>query len=146
MITHGRLASLVLALALVTGSAAVAQPSRQAYSPADVQRKIDLSSKLQQEALASLGNPAQAEELVWKAYGELKAAQSAMIINASGAKFQDPLFDLNSRKADEALVLLQRAGDALKSNRQAPSPPPYLHEVRSNLERAFRLTSLVFAL
>ena len=68
-----------------------------------------------------------------------------MLIKASGAKFPDPLMDLNSEKATEALSLLERAGDALRSNRQSPPLHPYLDEVRSNIEQAVRLTKLVFA-
>jgi len=140
MTTHRLVIPLLLALALATGSAALAQSSQE------VQGRIDRSSKLQQEALANLSDPARAEELVWTAHRELQAAHSAMIIKASAAKFPDPLLDLNSRKVTEALTLLQRAGDTLNTNRKTPSPRPYIEEVRSNIERAFRLTNLVLAL
>jgi hypothetical protein len=139
MTTHGRLVSVALVLALATVSSALAQPSQ------DVQGRLERSSKLQKEALANLGDPARAEVLVRTAHRELKAAHNAMLIKASASKFPDPLIDLNSEKAAEALSLLAKAGDALRSNRQALSPQPYLDEVRSSLEQAFRLTSLVFA-
>ena len=140
MTTHRRVIPVLLALALATGSSALAQSSQ------DVQGKIDRSSKLQQEALASLNDPARAEELVWTAHRELQAARSAMTIKASGAKFQDPLQDLNDQKAAEALALLQRAGDTLKINRQAPPPRAYLEDVRSSIQRAVRLTNLILVL
>ncbi len=139
MTTPGRLIPLALALALATVSSAFAQ-----LSP-DVQGRLERSSKLQQEALANLGDPARAEVLIRTAHRELKAAHSAMLIKASGAKFPDPLLDLNSEKATEALSLLERAGDALRSNRHSPPLHPYLDEVRSSIERAVRLTKLVFA-
>jgi hypothetical protein len=143
MRARGRVVSLGLILALGTGSSSLAQ-SR--YDVTQVQKQIDRSGRLQQEALANLNDPARAEELVQQAQRELRAAQSAMIINASGMKYADPLLDLNSRKADQALMLLQRVRDALSSNRGSPVRGPYLDQVRSNLETSVRLTRLVLAL
>ena len=80
-----------------------------------------------------------------------------MIIKASGAKFQDPLFDMQKRRGEQVLTLLQVARDALHANRQDQRPKgqaedgqpggsgSYLEKARSNLEQALRLTStLVF--
>lgn len=44
-------------------------------------------------------------------------------MNASGAKFVDPLFEMSNKRAGEALGYLRAAGDALESNRGgAPEP------------------------
>src|SRR6266851_4038981 len=42
-----------------------------------------------------------------------------MIIKASGAKFPDPLFDMQKKRGEQALALLQVARDVLHTNRQA---------------------------
>ena len=145
-----RLGRQLLALGLIatiaTVSASLAYAQQQKYDASAVQRRIDRSGRLQQEALAGLNDPARAEQLIREAYRELQAAHSAMVINASGLKFPDPLLDLNSQKASEALLLLQRAEDLLKINRTTSSSGSYPDEVRRSLERSLRLTRLVLAL
>ncbi|HKW95832.1 MAG TPA: hypothetical protein VJX92_28350 [Methylomirabilota bacterium] len=102
-----------------------------------------------------MADVARAEQLVGNAQAELQAARSAMVINASGAKFQDPLFDLNNKRALEALSLLQQARHMLKLEQQHATAPPEgerpgarinLEVARDSLERAFRLTRLVLVL
>ena len=139
------LISFAMVVTLAAGLATLAQ-GQQRNDTLQVQARIDRSVRLQREALENLNDPARAEELVRQAYRELSAAQSAMIINASGMRFPDPLLDLNNRKASEALLHLQRAEDTLTSNRKAPSGDPYIDGVRRNLERALRLTRLVLVL
>ena len=137
---------LGLTAILVTGSPSLAHAQPQSYDASAVQARIDRSGHLQQEALAGLNDPVRAEQLIREAYRELQAAHSAMLVNASGLKFPDPLLDLNSQKASEALLLMQRAEDLLKINRTTPSSEPSPDEVRRSLERSLRLTRLVLAL
>jgi len=155
------LVAMALASALADATCAIAQSSQQAYDPSDVRKRIERSGDLQRQALRTLGDPVRAEELVRKAYDELQAAQNALVIYASGQKFRDPLLDINTRKSQEALSLLQRAADALRTN-QGSSPgqadqeeanPPQtpagsmVHpDVRTNLEQALRLTSTLMVL
>src|SRR5260370_42478389 len=94
-----------------------AQTVRHRYAPAEIQRKVQKSAELQRQALQNLTDPRRAEGLIQSAWTELRAAQHEMIINASGAKFVDPLFEISNKKAQEALVHLQTAGEALKRNR-----------------------------
>lgn len=146
-----------LALALLLGaiasaSPALAQSGRPRYEAADIQRKIQKSLELQRQALQSLNETARADTLVRSAWTELRAAQHEMIMNASGAKFVDPLFEMSNKRAGEALGHLQAAGDALESGRGSAgarvndeegdqAPIPYLDEVRRHIEQAVRLTS-----
>ena len=146
-----------LALALLVGafaavSPALAQSRRPPYDAAEIQRQIQKSIQLQRQALQSLTDPGQAERLVRSAWAELRAALNGMTINASEAKFVDPLFDINNKKAQNALSLLQIAADALKSNQSAAAVRPdqagggqsqasYLDGVRRDLEQAVRLTN-----
>ena len=100
----------------------------------------------------ALTDPRRAEGLVQSAWPELRAAQHEMILNASGAKFVDPLLDISNKNAEAALVHLQLAGDALKSNRTitgarldqeegGQAQPAYLDGVRRHVEQALRLTN-----
>ena len=109
------LVGMALTYALADATCAIAQSSQQAYDPADVRKRIERSGDLQRQALRTLGDPVRAEELVRNAYDELQAAQSALVINASAQKFRDPLLEINTRKSREALSLLQRAADALRT-------------------------------
>lgn len=149
-----RLGVVVLCGAIVAGSPALAlaQSGRPPHDPAEIQRKIQRSAELQRQALQSLSDPDRAEALVRKAWTELRAAQHEMIMNATGTKYVDPLFDISNKKAQEALLHLQIAGDALKSSHSitgarlgqeegGPAQPAYLDGVRRHLEQAVRLTS-----
>jgi len=152
-----RLLTVALVVALTGASSAIAQSPRPTYDPADIQKRIERSSDLQRQALRSLGDLTSAEQLVRRAYDELQAAQSALIINATGQKFQDPLLDINTRKAQEAMNLLQRASDTIRINQGAARPglggqanqdssettvgtPGYVDTVRTSIEHALRLT------
>jgi len=76
-----------------------------------------------------------------------------MIIKASGAKFPDPLFDMQKKRGEQALALLQVARDVRHTNRQDQRPKDqeqdgqpggsrsYLKRGGSNVEQALRLTS-----
>jgi hypothetical protein len=143
---------VVLLAAIVAAPPALAQSGRPRYEAAEIQRKVQKSAELQRQALQALTDPRRAEGLVQSAWTELRAAQHEMILNASGAKFVDPLLDISNKKADAALVHLQLAGDALKSNRTStgarldqeeggPAQPAYLDGVRRHVEEALRLTS-----
>jgi hypothetical protein len=142
----------VLLAAIVAAPPALAQSGRPRYEAAEIQRKVQKSAELQRQALQALTDPRRAEGLVQSAWTELRAAQHEMILNASGAKFVDPLLDISNKKADAALVHLQLAGDALKSNRTSTgarldqeeggqAQPAYLDGVRRHVEEALRLTS-----
>jgi hypothetical protein len=154
---------LPLAMVLWLGTVAwatpaLAQSGRSQYDAADIQQKVQKSLTLQQQALQSLGDSSQAVTLVRSAWTELRAAQHEMIMNASGAKYVDPLFEMSNRRAEEALGHLQAAGDALATNRsaagvrvndedggQAAAANAYLAGVRRHIEQAVRLTnSLAF--
>lgn len=140
--------------AIAWASPALAQSGRPLYDAADIQRKVQRSLTLQRQALQSLSDP-QAVTLVRSAWTELRAAQHEMIMNASGAKFVDPLFEMTSRRAEEALGHLQAAGDALATSRATgirvndedggQAANAYLDGVRRHIEQAVRLTnSLAF--
>jgi len=147
-----RLGVLVLWGAIVAGSPALAQSGRPPYDPAEIQRKVQRSAELQRQALQTLTDPDRAEALVQGAWTELRAAQHGMIMNAGVVKYVDPLFDISNKKAEEALLHLQTAGDALKRSHSitgarvgqeesGPLPPPYLDGVRRHLEQAVLLTN-----
>ena len=51
------------------------------------------------QALQNLTDLERAEDLINNAYAELQAALSTVIIKASGAKFPDPLFDMQKKGA-----------------------------------------------
>lgn len=71
--------------------------------------------ELPRQALQRLTNPGRrTEQLTDNAYTELRAALSAMIINASGMKFQDPLLQIHTKRGEQALFLLRAAGDMLQ--------------------------------
>src|ERR1044072_6503677 len=89
---------VLLLAALVATSSALAQAPRPPYEVADIERKVQRSAELQRQALQSLTDPRKAESLVRGAWTELRAALHEMILNASRAKFVDPLFELNNRR------------------------------------------------
>ena len=151
-----RLAMVVWLGAIAWAAPAVAQSGRAQYDAADIERKVQKSLSLQRQALQSLSDSNQAATLVRSAWTELRAAQHEMIMNASGAKYVDPLFEMSNRRAQEALGHLQAAGDALATNPRASGvrandedgdqpANPYLDGVRRHIEQAVRLTTaLVF--
>ena len=140
--------AMVLSLGAVAWAApALAQSGRAQYDPADIQQKVQRSLSLQKQALQSLGDSNQAVTLVRSAWTELRAAQHEMIMNASVAKYVDPLFEMSNRRAEEALGHLQVAGDALAKNQGAAgvrvndedggqAANGYLDGVRRHIEQA----------
>ena len=151
-----RLAMVLWLGAVAWAAPALAQSGRPQYDPAGIQQKVQKSLTLQQQALQSLGDSNQAVTLVRSAWTELRAAQHEMIMNASEAKYVDPLFEITNRRAQEALGHLQAAGDTLATNRRASGARvndedggqpanAYLDGVRRHIEQAVRLpTSLAF--
>ena len=147
---------VVLALIVVAVLMAVSSLAAQSRSSVDIQAQIRKSAELQRQALQTLNDRAQAAQLIDKAYAELRAALSSMVINATETKFQDPLLSIHTQRGNQALSLLQRAGDTLrqtrsdrpaKENQEGAGQPAesraYLDEVRKNLEQALRLTSTI---
>ena len=134
---------------------AVSSAAAQRRTASDIQAQIHKSAELQVQALRILTDAERAEGIIGKAYAELQAAMSAMVINASGQKSSDPLFDLNLRRMRQALSHLQQAFDMLRANRSLPTAPErqegtpsaesaaYLGVVRNSVEQALRITSSV---
>lgn len=147
--------AMVLSLGAVAWAApALGQSGRGQYDAADIQRKVQKSLSLQKQALQSLGDSNQAVTLVRGAWTELRAAQHEMIMNASVAKYVDPLFEMSNRRAEEALGHLQVAGDTLAKNQGAAGvrvndedggqpTNAYLDGVRRHIEQAVRLTNSI---
>jgi hypothetical protein len=139
--------ALMLAALAFTSSARAQSPQ---YDRTEIQMKVQKSADLQRQALQSLTDPPRAERLVQGAWTALRAAQHEMILNASQAKFVDPLFELNNRRAEQALGHLQQASDVLATQKNAPaaradqeekSPNVALDGVRQHIEQAVRLTN-----
>jgi hypothetical protein len=140
---------------MVAPAPVVAQPQRTAQ---DIQAQVQKSAELQRQALQTLTDPERAERLISNAYIELQRAMSAMVINASGQKFPDPLLNLNEQKMKQALIHLQQASDMIKINRAGASAPQrqeggtpvesgaYLGNVRNRVEEALRITNTVLVL
>lgn len=144
------LGAVLLLGALALTSSALAQAPALPYDQADIQQKVQKSANLQRQALQSLTDLPRAESLVRGAWTELRAAQHEMILNASRAKFADPLFELNNRRAEQALGHLQQASDSLATQKSVPtvrvdqeerSAGPSLDGVRQHIEQAVRLTN-----
>jgi hypothetical protein len=131
--------ALATVAVFMTMSSADAQSTQPPRTPVPVQAQIQKSAELQRQALQNLSDRVRAEGLINNAYAELDAALSTMIIKASNAKFQDPLFEMQKKRAEQALALLQVARDVLHTNRQ--DQPKDQDKVRNNLEQALRLTS-----
>lgn len=150
---HPIASALTTVAVFIAMSSAAAQSPQSQRTSVHVQAQIQKSAELQRQALQNLTDLKRAEDLVNNAYAELQAALSTMIIKASGAKFPDPLFDMQKRRGEQALALLQVARDVLHTNRQDQRPKDQgqdgqpggsrsnLERVRSNLEQALRLTS-----
>ncbi len=137
--------ALALAAVLTAAPPASTQSSRPPRNPLDIQTKIQKSAELQRQALQTLANPGEAEQLIWKAYAELQAAHGDMIINASNMKPPDPLFDVSNQKMQQALLKLQQAGDTLKTRDQSSGPSDPVDVARTHLQQALRLTNMVLA-
>ena len=145
MTTRNRLITTVLALAamLASASSISAQSGKPPRDLAKIQRNVQRSADFQRQALEALSEPAKAARLVGSAYTQLKAAQDDMIINATTAKSVDPIQQLNGRKVDQALTLVQQAGDALIDGRGGPDSGVAL--ARDRLQQALRVTNSLLA-
>ena len=145
MTTRNRLITTVLALAamLASVSSTAAQSGKPPRDLAKIQRNVQRSADFQRQALEALSEPTKAARLVGNAYTHLKAAQDDMIINATTAKSVDPIQQLNGRKVDQALTLVQQAGDALIDGRGGPDSGVAL--ARDRLQQALRLTNSLLA-
>ena len=117
-----------------------ATQSKPPRDPVEIQRKIQRSAELQRQALQALGDPARADRLITSAYASLKSAQDDMVINATTARLPDPLLNLNVKKADQALTLVQGAGDAFKGSAENPA-----ELARERLQQALRVTNTLLA-
>ena len=148
----GRLPGVIVVAVLM----AISSVAGQSGSSVDIQAQIRKSAELQRQALQRLNDRAQAEQLIDKAHTELRAALSSMVINATETKFQDPLLGIQTQRGNQALSLLQRAGDILRQTRsdrpatenqegagQPGDSRASLDEVRKNLEQALRLTNAI---
>jgi hypothetical protein len=145
----------MLIVVLTAASSAPGQSPPRAATSLEIQSRIQRSTELQRQALQSLSAADQADRLLGNAYAELQGARSAIVINASGAKFPDPIVDINTNRADRALSLLLAARDAIRTNQRNPAPAPdretgasagarpYLDVVRTHIEEALRLTSSI---
>ncbi len=145
MTTKPRLLATVLALAalLASFSSAVAQSGKPPRDLDAIQRKVQRSAAYQKQALEALSEPAKAAQLVGSAYTHLKAAQDDMVINATTAKSVDPIQQLNGRKVDQALSLVQQAADALVA--RGSDPDNAVAVARDRLQQALRLTNSLLA-
>jgi hypothetical protein len=140
---------LLMGVTAVLASAcpAVAQSTRPPRDPTIIQRKVQRSADLQRQALENLSDPARAGKLARSAYTDLKSAQDDMIMNASNSKYPDPLLDLSTKKAQQALGLVQTAGDILTTRNQwnDPAGAAALAGVRSRLQQAVQITDTILA-
>jgi hypothetical protein len=145
MTTRNRLLTTVLALAALVASVSstFAQSGKPPRDLANIQRKVQRSAELQRQALEALSEPARAARLVGSAYTHLKAAQDDMIINSTTARSLDPIQELNGRKLNQALTLVQQAGDAL--NAGSGDPDSAVAVARDRLQQALRLTNALLA-
>jgi hypothetical protein len=145
MTTRNRLLTTVLALAalLASASSTFAQSGKPPRDLANIQRKVQRSADFQRQALEALSEPAKAARLVGSAYTHLKAAQDDMIINSTTARSLDPIQELNGRKLNQALTLVQQAGDAL--NAGSGDPDSAVAVARDRLQQALRLTNALLA-
>jgi hypothetical protein len=135
-----------LALAVLGALVLLGAPgSAQVRNPMVIRQQIEHSLSLQQQAMASIGEPERAVKLVWDAYVSIRAAHGAMIINASAAKYQDPIFPLTDRRVEQARTHILAARDALREpNKWTGSGNP-IDIARDNLTASMRLTQIVLA-
>jgi hypothetical protein len=119
---------------------AATQSSKPPRDPAGIQRKVQRSAELQRQALQGLNDAPQAEKVVWNAFNQLKSAYDDMVVNATNARTPDPMLGLNSRKAEQALSLVQQAGDALQARGDNA-----VEVARDRLQQSLRLTNTLLA-
>ena len=142
MNVHSRGVAALVALftILVSGIPAAPQSSKPPRDPVAIQRKVQRSMELQRQALQGLADPPQAKKVVWNAFNQLKSAYDDMVMNASNARTPDPMLALNSRKAEQALGLVQQAGDALQARGENA-----VEVARDRLQQSLRITNSLLA-
>jgi len=131
------LAALLMIFTWVDLATAQSKPPRD---PSTIQRKVQRSLELQRQALQGLSDPSQAEKTVWNAFNQLKSAYDDMVMNASNAKNPDPILGLSTRKAEQALGLVQQAGDALQARGENAA-----EVARDRLQQSVRITNSLLA-
>lgn len=140
---------LVLVTAVMTllapASALLAQSIAPPRDPAKIQRKVQRSASLQRQALEALSEPAKAARMVANAYAELKSAHDDIVMNASNLKYPDPTLSISGRKVEQAMGLVQLAGDSLNTRERWSDPDAAVAEVRNRLEQSLRITNSVAA-
>jgi hypothetical protein len=132
--------AITLAAIVVFVPPVAAQSSKPPRDPAAIQRKVQRSAELQRQALEALGNPAQALRLVRNAWTQLKAAQDDMVMNYTNMKPPDPMLNLGIRKTEQALPLIQVAGDTLQNRDESG-----VEVARDRLQQALRITNSLLA-
>ena len=142
MKAHSDVLVALVALSTIIASVtpAAPQPSKPPRDPVAIQRKVQRSMELQRQALQGLSDPPQAEKVVWNAFNQLKSAYDDMVMNASNIKPPDPILALNSRKAEQALGLVQQAGDALQARGDNA-----VEVARDRLQQSLRVTNSLLA-
>ena len=139
----GRVSLALVVLGTLVLSAVPA--SAQARNPMMIRQQIEQSLSLQQQAMASLGEPERAVKLVWDAYVSLRAAHGAMIINSSSAKYPDPIFPLTDRRVEQTRAHILSARDALRDPTKWGGPGNPIDSARENLTASMRLTQIILA-
>ncbi len=117
----------------------------QPRNPLMIRQQIETSLRLQGEALETLGDPDRAAKLTWDAYVELRAAHGNMTINASSAKFPDPVFPLTNQRVEEARLHILAARDALRDRARWNGTGDPIDTARNQLTEALRLTRIILA-
>jgi hypothetical protein len=135
------LAVVVLGTIVLLGLPASAQPR----NPMLIRQQIEQSLSLQQQAMASIDDPARAVKLVWDAYVLLRYAHGAMQINASSAKYPDPIFPLTDKRVETARYHILNARDALREPDKWSGSAKPIDIARENLTAAMRLLQIVLA-
>jgi hypothetical protein len=134
---------LALAAVAVTVSPAATQLSKPPRDPAGISRKLERSAELQRQVLETLANPGQAERIAANAWTQLKSAHDDMYVNNKYAQFPDPLYAGSDQRLTQALASLQIALDTLRAHGQWTDSAHEVERVRSNVQKALRLTNIV---
>ena len=137
-----RIALAVATLALGCWAAlAQAQPR----SLTGIRQNIETSLRLQGQAIETLGDPDGALRLTWDAYVHLRAAHGDMTINASAAKFPDPVFPLTNERVEQARLHILAARDALRDRARWSGTGNPIDVARDQLTEAIHLTRIILA-
>ena len=146
-VTRRRIAiALTLGVGLALWASAIEAQSRTApRSPMLIRNQIEKSLSLQREATASLGDPDRAVKLVYESYGQMRAAHSSMVVNASSMKYKDPLFPATDERVQRARGLILRAHVALRDREHWNGKGNPIDVARETLLESIRLTQTILA-